>query len=205
MQRYSKPLICHSPAKAKSSQPVNFQTTSEEFYRPVFSPVQLTMPGHVRSPVPETKFWGKTSYSSNFSNWGSGGVYYVTQQHLKHTSPELGLKTKTSYSENFVEISKDELVKPRKLGLEVAALQKNMGLRVNDAKILAESTSKRDFADFSKQSMTNREKKEYEKIPKMKNTDSHYMTVNQAEFVSHPLQADHRYIRKQYEKNSKVL
>ena len=203
-QKFSKPLICQTPNKAKSNQPVNFQTTSEEFYRPVFSPMPLTIPGYVKSPLPETKFLGKTSYSSNFSNWGTGGVYYVTQQHIKHTSQELHLNGKSTYKDNFVEIGKDELLNSKKLGYEVASLQKNMGLKISQAPCLKESISRRDFADFSKKSFTTREKKNYEKISELKNTNFHYLTMNQAEFVAHPIQNDHRNIRRQFERNKRL-
>jgi hypothetical protein len=204
-QKYSKPLVCLPPNKPKSSQPVNFTTTSEEYYRPVHSPVALVIPGYIPSPLPETKFLGKSSYNSTFANWGNGGVYYVTQQHLKHTSHELQLNTKTNYKDNFVEIEKEELIKPRKLGIEVATVQKGMGLKVNNAPSLKESMSHRDFPDYSKKSLTSREKKEYERIPNLKYITSHYMTMNQADYVSHPIQVDHRNVRKQYERKLKLV
>ena len=66
--KFSKPLICSTPNKAKSLQPVNFQTTNEEYYRPVLSPTSLAIPGYTKSPLPETKFLGKTSYNSNYTD-----------------------------------------------------------------------------------------------------------------------------------------
>lgn len=203
--RQSKPLIVRSPNKAKSNQPVNFQTTSEEYYRPIHSPVSLTIPAYTPSPVPETKFLGKTSYSSNYSNWGTGGVYYVTQQHLKHTSNELQLSAKSSYRDNFVEISKEELVKPRKLGMEVAAVQKNMGLKINNAPSMKESISRRDFPDFSGKNLMSREKLQHDAILNVKSTNDHYLTNHKAEFIPHSKMVDHRAIRKQFDRDSKVL
>jgi hypothetical protein len=205
IQKYSAPLIYRLSNNPKSAQPVNFQTTSEEFYRPIFSPVPLKLSEYVKSPLPETKFLGKSSYNSNYTNWGTGGVYYVTQQHLKHTSQELQLHGKSSYNDNFVEIDKDELLKPRKLGKEVARLQKNMGLKNNDAPILKESTSRRDFSDFSKKSLTTREKHEFEHIPKLKNIDSHYSTSYRSDYIPNPIQVDHRNIRRQYERANKPI
>jgi len=203
-QRYSKPLVVKSPNKAKFSQPVNFQTTSEEFYRPIHSPVSLTIPAYAPSPVPETKFLGKTSYSSNYSNWGTGGVYYVTQQHLKHTSNELQLTAKSSYRDNFVEIDKEELLKPRKLGMEVAAVQRNMGLKINNAPSLKESLSRRDFPDFSGKNLMSREKHPHDAILNVKSTNGHYLTNHQADFTAHPKVIDHRALRKQFNRDSKV-
>jgi hypothetical protein len=204
-QRFSKPLVVHQPGKPKSSQPVNFQTSYEEFHRPVHSPVALTIPAYTPSPVPETKFLGKTSYSSNFSDWGTGGVYYVTQAHLKHTSNEMQITAKSSYRDNFVEIEKEELVKPRKLGFEIAAVQKNMGLKSNNAPFAKESLSRRDFADFSGKSLTVREKKNYDGILGVKSVGSHYVTNHQAEFVPHQKLVDHRALRKQFDRANKPI
>ena len=104
-----------------------------------------------------------------------------------------------------MEVDKEELLKPRRLGKEVARLQKGMGLRVNDAKIIKESVSRKDFPDYSKKSLTSRERVEYQKIPKVMNTNFHYMTMAQNDYVKHPIQADHRHLRKQYDRNSKLL
>ena len=203
--KFSKPLICKPFNQPTSSQPVNFQTTSDEFYRPVFSPASLTLPNQLKSPLPETKFLGKTSYASNYANWGTGGVYYVTQQHLKHTSNDIQLHSKSNYQDQYIEIDKEELLKPKKLGREVALVQKSMGLKVNNAPILKESMSRRDFPDYSKKGYTTREQKPYEKIPKLKSTNYHYLTMAQTDFIGHPFQVDHRNIRRQHERNLKLL
>lgn len=205
MHKFSKPLLCQTPNKAKSSQPVNFETTNEEFYRPVHSPASLVMPGFTRSPLPEAKFMGKTSYGSNFMNWGSGGVYYVTEQHIKHTSQEMQLHGKSSYQDNYVKIQDEELLKPRRLGKEVARLQKHLGLRISNAKIMKESVSKKDFQDYSKKALTTREKRDYQTIPVVKSINSHYLTMAQTDYIAHPMQVDHRNLRKQHERNKKLL
>ena len=204
-QKYSKPLVVHSNSKPMSTQPVNFQTTSEEFYRPVHSPVSLTIPAYTPSPVPETKFLGKSSYSSNYSDWGSGGVYYVTQQHLKHTSNEMQITARSSYRDNYTEIEKEELIKPRKLGLEVAAVQKNMGLKSNNAPFAKESLTRRDYTDFSGRNLMSREKRKFDGILDMKNVGSHYMTSHQADYVSHQKKPDHRALRKQFDRANKPI
>lgn len=129
----------------------------------------------------------------------------MTQQHLKHTSNEMQITARSSYRDNYTEIDKEELVKPRKLGLEVAAIQKNMGLKSNNAPFAKESLTKRDYADFSGRNLMSREKRRHDGILDMKNVGNHYLTNHQANYVSHQTKPDHRTLRKQFDRVNKPI
>ncbi|CAG9325803.1 unnamed protein product [Blepharisma stoltei] len=183
-----------------SNQLIDFETTSEQFFKPIVTQPVLSLPAYRPNPPPQMGLSGLTSYSSNFPSWGTGGVYYVKQAHIRHTNDSLPLANKTSYTEGFRALDEEELKMAKKANQDLSAFRASVGMKCGSMQAVKESVTKRDFVDWSKKNLMERAPRPVDNILKQHITGDHFVTSARNDFKQYDSSIDHRNLRKRLER-----
>ena len=179
----------------------DFETTNEECYKPHAISVISGSPAK-SSPLspPRTAFCAKSSYATNFVNWGPGINQIVKPKPINHTSNEIKLRQNTSYRDNYSPIGHDDAISARP-----ETVKKSGNTHIDpQAKFFKDTTNRKEFIDFSR--VYNKEKgyKKDRLIPIMKSVDSHYVSTAKNDYKDTTNELDHRLLRKVIEKEGLI-
>lgn len=189
-----------SQPKFYSNQPIDFETTTEQYYKPITQQPVLSLPAYKPNHEPHMGLSGLTSYSANFPDWGTGGVYFVKQSHIRHTNENSKLNSKTSYGETFRPLDYIDFKLASNSGKDFSSNRANIGIKCGSIQAVKESVTKRDFVDWSKQSLTVRAQKPIDNLIKQIVTEDHYLTSAKNDFKRTEAPIDHRNLRKRLER-----
>ena len=171
-----------------------FETTNEDYRPHRASSVNKCFKNVPGSP-PKIEFNAKSNYCTSFVNWGTGINEIVKKKHEKHTMDELKLNTKSSYKESFCNLNQDF-----KVSRTETAGNKHKNHINTAARFIKETTNRREFVDYSKNYMKEKEYKQNHVIPKMKSYEKNYVTTHMKDFKTRVNEMDHSMMRKVIDK-----
>lgn len=175
---------------------LDLQTTNSSTYKPSTVKPSTSVPSIRPGKPPSASFNGRTSYGSNFPNWGSNGCYIVKHKYSKHTNSLMPMETRTSYSENFQKMSQEDLHAPKVFSDQLKRFRATVGLKTPNVPLSGDTTVKKEFRDYTKQNLTKRASIPSGSILQAQVTRHHYKSTYGKDFVPSGMELNHRSLRK---------
>ena len=200
-QRHLKP----DPIKVSYEKPfmpqsaLAYVTSSSAAYTP-HSFQQPTVNTYKPEPAPKLSFNARSSYASDFPDWGGGAVYYVKQSHIKHTNEGLSVPAKSAYTDNYSAHGNQALLAAKEDYNELASMREAVGFKLGQPLFYRESMTKRDYGDLSKKNMVEKAIKPVDARAKPEVPRSHYVSTAKSDYRANNIDFDHRSKRKQINK-----